>query len=61
MKTYYVLWIYLGLVSELTEVQAPDPLQAVEIVASSWGKDFRDRAAVYVFDSLPVLTLNTAK
>lgn len=55
MKTYYVLWTYLGNYSKLIEIVAKDAVEAADKATGFFSKDFHEKATVYVFDKPPVM------
>lgn len=56
MKTFYVIWTYIGNYSEVKPVQAESSEKAVEVATSFFSKDFQQKGTVYVFDRAPVFT-----
>lgn len=53
MYKFFVLWTYIGNYSKLIEVRADTPLEAINTVTWLYGKDFQEKASIYVFDKKP--------
>lgn len=55
MKTYYVLWTYIGNHSNLLKIEADSAHAALGKATTNFSEDFRKKGKVYVFDVPPVL------
>lgn len=61
MRKYYVLWTYVANYSKLITVEAENPAEAHKQAVGWYGKEFHDKATVYVFDQPPVATVTNAE
>ena len=56
MKTYWIVWTYLGNYSKPLEIMADSPEAAAKVPLSFYSDDFRAKASIYVFEAPPVYT-----
>jgi hypothetical protein len=56
MKTFYVIWTYIGNYSEVKPVEAKTADDAADKATSFFSKDFQKKGTVYVFDHAPTFT-----